>query len=910
MSLGLALNNAISGLKINQQSIGVLSQNIANVNTSGYSRQIINQSAVVTDSIGGGVKLDAITRKIDAYLQRSVQTQGATNATSQTLNTYYQRIQNILGQPGSGNSIDTFLTGYFNSVQQLAETPETSSLKANAVASASALARQLSDLAANTHDLRTEADREIGEAVTNINGILDRLKDINIGLSRGRASNQSNTELLDARDKSLRELSQYMDISTTFSETGAVTVTTGNGAALLEEGVRHQLNYSRAQSTQAMIENAPFDALTVITLNDSNIEVGNRVSLISAGTSAEVVSSLTGGSIAGLQQIRDTKFPAILDQLDQLASRLRDSVNAIHNNGTGFPAATSLTGERVVRSSDAYQWAGSVRIAVLQADGKPVPSLYSDEAYTGIRPLTLNLSTLDSGQGAGKPSLQSIVDEINNHFGPPGNKAKVGVFNNIQLASKTDRLPSGAPSLLDFDLDLENISGEIGSVFITGFTVLDDTAANITNVTQGAPSVSIQPTNSYTTTAGSADVTVNLVTNPGLNVGDQIYLAAPSAAVNGIAPAALTGFFTVTSVSGGNITFTSGGIAAASGAVNDAGNIQASAAYQSVAPGEKTRSGGNGVLQLDLSGNQSSAYYDVTVNVAVVDEAGVITNSPITYRVPNNVQNQLNKRFDAQAVGGAGTLIPPGDSQGSLRAILVDENGLELPTINGRYLEGPAYLKIIGGNSGTEYGVAIDELDSMQLGLPDGLPSEAGTNRGFSHYFGLNNFFASNDSTLTGEELRNSAYNLRVADRLVTDPNLIATGKIVKQERTVDSGTNEIYTYARYSGENSVAQAIAKLNTQLVAFDAAGGLPTTQQSLQGYTSDVLGYVSQRSAEASENATTSQLLYDGFVSRSDAVSGVNLDEELANTVIFQNAYSATARVITTVNKMYEDLIQAF
>ena len=45
-------------------------------------------------------------------------------------------------------------------------------------------------------------------------------------------------------------------------------------------------------------------------------------------------------------------------------------------------------------------------------------------------------------------------------------------------------------------------------------------------------------------------------------------------------------------------------------------------------------------------------------------------------------------------------------------------------------------------------------------------------------------------------------------------------------------------------------------------------------------------------------------------RSETVSGVNLDEELANTITFQNAYSANARVITTVNKMYEDLLQAF
>lgn len=60
MSLALALNNALTGLNVNQQSISVLSQNIANVNTSGYSRQIVNQSAVVVEGLGSGVQIDDI----------------------------------------------------------------------------------------------------------------------------------------------------------------------------------------------------------------------------------------------------------------------------------------------------------------------------------------------------------------------------------------------------------------------------------------------------------------------------------------------------------------------------------------------------------------------------------------------------------------------------------------------------------------------------------------------------------------------------------------------------------------------------------------------------------------------------------------------------------------------------------
>ena len=241
---------------------------------------------------------------------------------------------------------------------------------------------------------------------------------------------------------------------------------------------------------------------------------------------------------------------------------------------------------------------------------------------------------------------------------------------------------------------------------------------------------------------------------------------------------------------------------------------------------------------------------------------------------------------------------------------MVDANGVELPTINGQYIEAEAFLKLVGGNADETYGVAIDELDSLQLGRPDASPAEEGTNRAFSHYFGLNNFFESNLPTTTGDTLRGSATSLRVQQRLLDDPSLISTGKLVRQDSSAATNNNDVYTYVRFSGDNCTAQQLANFNTLAIAFDSAGGLPATQQSLLSYSSDLLAFISQRSSEATDNAVNTQTLLDGFTSKADASSGVNLDEELANTITFQNAYSATARIITVVNQLYEDLLAVF
>src|SRR6185295_12906205 len=100
MGLAITLNNALSGLNVSQQSLTVLSQNIANANTPGYSRQIISQQPVYLDGIPSGVSINEITRQVDDFLERSVRSQNAVTAQAITANSYADRIQLLFGQPG------------------------------------------------------------------------------------------------------------------------------------------------------------------------------------------------------------------------------------------------------------------------------------------------------------------------------------------------------------------------------------------------------------------------------------------------------------------------------------------------------------------------------------------------------------------------------------------------------------------------------------------------------------------------------------------------------------------------------------------------------------------------------------------------------------------------------------------
>ena len=87
---------------------------------------------------------------------------------------------------------------------------------------------------------------------------------------------------------------------------------------------------------------------------------------------------------------------------------------------------------------------------------------------------------------------------------------------------------------------------------------------------------------------------------------------------------------------------------------------------------------------------------------------------------------------------------------------------------------------------------------------------------------------------------------------------------------------------------------MAALATATTTFSAAGGLPQASTTFGQYVGQVIANTSTNSTNAANTATDSQTLLDGFTKSAQNISGVNLDQELANTVIYQNSYSASAR----------------
>ncbi|MDE3038370.1 MAG: flagellar hook-associated protein FlgK, partial [Pseudomonadota bacterium] len=744
MSLTSVLSTALTGLNVNQQALTTLSQNIANANTPGYSRQIINQAAVYIDGQGEGVSIENITRKVDQYLVQAVQQQSSSVGATGVINDYNSRIQQLIGQPGSNNSIDSFITAFFNDLQSLANTPQNTTLQQTVINDGVTLASQTQSLAKGLQNLQFQADQDISGAVSSVNNDIQQLAQVNSAIVNGAALGQPVTGLQDQRDSLLKDLSQYLNIQTFSQNNGAISIATSSGITLLDTNI-YQLQYAPTTSVDAFSNGTSLAALTVQRLDGNGSPSGSPVTLVSSGAPTQITSVLSSGKIAGLVEMRDQQLPDILNQIDTLVSSLRDEINGVQNSGSGFPGAASLTGERAVGASDYSQWGGSVRIAVLGADGKPITSPYNDE-LNGMPPLTLNLSTLNTGGGAGNPSVQGIINAINQYYGVPQNKAEVGNLNNIQLVSDSSGIP-GSPPKVNFDFNLNNISASSAHFYVTGVSVTDNLNNPVTSVTSTVPSVSVS---SYTTAMNSAVVTVNTVgSNNNLTNGEVVDLSSPGVTVDNIPAGNLTGFFTVS-----NVTATSFQITALSQAQNGTttlpvGTPTLTPPYATVVAGSTIRTGANGLITADLSNNSTAPYYKVTVDVAVDGGNGVPQTAQIMYQV-NSQPNALGTFFGAQQVTGQGTLVAPDSTKPIATAMLVDASGNELPKIGGQYTTTQnGYLEIKA--DGSTNVIAIDSLDSTEQGKPNGVPPQAGTGWGFSQYFALNNFFTSNQLTATGD---------------------------------------------------------------------------------------------------------------------------------------------------------------
>jgi flagellar hook-associated protein 1 FlgK len=357
VSLDIALRIAISSLMTTQVQMSVASANIANADTTGYTEKTANQTATVSAGVGTGATITGITSNVDKLLLKSLMQATSALGSADTSNTYLNQLQALYGSSSgtssAGTSLANAIATFESAISSLSSTPNSTSLQANAVSALDDLASQLRETSSGIQKLRSNADQDIASDVSDVNQQLNAIASLNAQIKQAAASDQPTGDLEDQRNTALQDISSKMNVSYFISSSGDMQVYTTSGQALVDSSV-HPLSYTAASSVTASTaySSTPPSGFSGIMVNGM-----------------DVTSQITSGDIGSLISLRDTVLPAAQSQLDQLATQLASSLNAVHNTGTALPPPSTLTGTTTVTVSTPLNGSGTVRIAVTDQKG-------------------------------------------------------------------------------------------------------------------------------------------------------------------------------------------------------------------------------------------------------------------------------------------------------------------------------------------------------------------------------------------------------------------------------------------------------------------------------------------------------------------------------------------------------------
>ncbi len=232
-----------SGALAARAALDITAQNISNAGTAGYVRRSAQMAEVSSAGGGGrtsdvslsGVRLDRVVRNADMFRQAEVRRTGSDAARADAEVTGLENIESALEQSGVYDAV----VGFEGSVQQLASDPIDPALRASAVETARTMTRTL-NIAAQSLDQAGEGLRfEATDGVKQVNILSGELARVNLQLSRATDSSSDQGTLLDQRDHLLEQLSDYVDVTTTFNANDTVSVKLGgsSGATLVDGGV-------------------------------------------------------------------------------------------------------------------------------------------------------------------------------------------------------------------------------------------------------------------------------------------------------------------------------------------------------------------------------------------------------------------------------------------------------------------------------------------------------------------------------------------------------------------------------------------------------------------------------------------------------------------------------------------------
>jgi len=365
MSLSTAFNIAQNTLLNTGRQTSVVSRNVQESGNADYSRR-----TAVLISTAPGARMVEIRRTTDEQLFRQNLSSLASWNGQKTLSAGMEQLELAVNGLDNNTSAATAIGELQKALQLYSATPSNRSLAESAVEAARQVVRSLNDGTNAIQAYRAETDKQIGQAVGELNQLLADFKKVNDAIVGGTAAGRDVTDAMDQRDALLKQISAYVPISTLTRSNNDLVLTTKDGATLFETVPR-------------VVAFQPQNVFGAVTTGNPVLIDGMPVSLNSGGNTD------AGGKMAGMLQLRDSVTTTLQSQLDEIARGLITAFREIDQTGGAAPDAAGLftwSGGPAVPAAGTLVTglAGSIRInAAFDSSAGGNPELLRDGGANG-----------------------------------------------------------------------------------------------------------------------------------------------------------------------------------------------------------------------------------------------------------------------------------------------------------------------------------------------------------------------------------------------------------------------------------------------------------------------------------------------------------------------------------------------
>lgn len=299
-----------------RQALSTVSNNIANINSEGYSRQEVTSAENAPSQqgvsyVGTGARLIGIQRAYDEFAEGSIRTAQSSLSAQEPMIQYTDRIINLIGSETGG--LSSAIDKFFSSATQLSTNPSEETYRQEFLSSSNFFTSRVRSIATDLSGIETEMKSEILGQIDELNKLGTSLALVNRQLGKNSTQAKQPAALLDQRDHLMHEMSKLAKLDFTFDTAGRVDVKLSGSSS----------NTTFVRTNESKILSVSFPTRAGSPVAVSFDPYGDNIN----------VGALKGGSIGGLLSFRDDVFEPLRDDIDDLVYNLASSVNTVHSGG-------------------------------------------------------------------------------------------------------------------------------------------------------------------------------------------------------------------------------------------------------------------------------------------------------------------------------------------------------------------------------------------------------------------------------------------------------------------------------------------------------------------------------------------------------------------------------------------------